>query len=78
MIESINILEHELVPKHEVLSKEEKEAVLNKFNITKNKLPKINSSDSVLQHIKAKSGDVIRIIRNSETSGESVYYRVVV
>ena len=78
MISSINILEHELVPKHEVLSKEEKEEVLDTFKVTLNELPKMLSSDSVLEHIKAKAGDVIRITRNSPTAGESVYYRVVV
>ncbi len=78
MITSINILEHELVPKHEVLSKEEKEEVLKRFNITTDQLPKILSSDSVLQYIKAKPGDVIKITRKSQTAGETVYYRVVV
>ena len=78
MISSVNIVEHELVPKHEVLSKEETEEVLDTFKINKEQLPKILSSDSVLEHIKAKTGDVIRITRNSPTAGESVYYRVVV
>lgn len=78
MISSINILEHELVPKHEVLSKEEREKILNNYNITKEELPKILSSDSVLEHIKAKPGDVIRISRSSQTAGETLYYRVVV
>jgi DNA-directed RNA polymerase subunit H len=78
VISSINILEHELVPKHEVLSKEETEDVLNTFKVTKEELPKMLSSDSVLEHIKAKPGDVIRIMRNSPTAGESIYYRVIV
>ena len=78
MISSVNIVEHELVPKHEVLSKEETEEVLNTFKVTKEELPKMLSSDSILEHIKAKPGDIIRIIRNSPTAGESIYYRVVV
>jgi DNA-directed RNA polymerase subunit H len=78
VITSINIVEHELVPKHEVLSKEEAEKVLNSFKITKDNLPVILSSDSVLTEIKAKAGDVLRITRKSETAGEAIYYRVVV
>lgn len=71
-------MEHELVPKHEVLSREEKEEVLKKFNVTKEELPKILSSDPILEHIKAKTGDVIRITRESQTAGEALYYRAVV
>jgi DNA-directed RNA polymerase subunit H (RpoH/RPB5) len=61
-----------------VLSKEEAEKTLNIFKTTKDKLPTILSSDSVLTEIKAKTGDVLRIIRKSETAGETIYYRVVV
>ena len=78
MISSINILEHELVPKHEVLSKEEREKLLDNLKIVKEKLPKILSSDSVLEHINAKPGDVIKVYRSSQTAGETLYYRVVV
>jgi DNA-directed RNA polymerase subunit H len=78
VIQSLNVLEHELVPKHEVLSKEEQEEVLKKFSATADELPKIRSSDSVLKYIEAKSGDVIRITRKSPTAGETIYYRIVV
>jgi DNA-directed RNA polymerase subunit H (RpoH/RPB5) len=78
VISSVNIVEHELVPKHEVLSKEEKQKVLDKFKITTEELPKILSSDAVMEYLKAKPGDVVRIMRDSPTAGETVYYRVVV
>ncbi len=74
----INILEHELVPKHEVLSKDEKEEVLKRYNTTEDKLPKILSTDPVVKKIGAKPGDLIKITRKSEVAGEVVYYRLVV
>jgi DNA-directed RNA polymerase subunit H len=78
VISSIDILEHELVPKHEVLSKSEKEGLFDKFKITKDNLPKILSSDPVVKAINAKTGDVLKITRKSDTTGESLYYRLVV
>ncbi|MEM2083095.1 MAG: DNA-directed RNA polymerase subunit H [Nitrososphaerota archaeon] len=74
----INILEHVYVPKHEILSKEEAEALLKKYNITPSQLPSILISDPVVKAIGAKIGDIIKITRLSETSGKSIYYRCVV
>jgi DNA-directed RNA polymerase subunit H len=77
-IARIDISKHELVPKHEVLSEEEVEEVLKRFNITKGQMPKILASDPMVKKIKAKPGDVIKITRKSKTAGTSIYYRVVV
>lgn len=75
---AVNILTHEMVPKHEVLSKEEQKAVLEHYNITKEKLPKITSGDPIIKAIKAKPGEIIKITRESPTAGETIYYRLVV
>ncbi len=73
-----SILEHELVPKHEVLSKEEVEELLRKYKASLNQFPQILISDPVVRELGAKIGDVIKIMRNSPTAGTTVYYRVVV
>jgi len=78
VIASVEIIKHELVPKHEILSAKEKEAVLTRFNATENHLPKISISDPVIEMIGAKLGNVIRVTRKSPTAGEAVYYRIVV
>lgn len=75
---SFNIFEHYLVPKHEVLSPEERKAVLEKYRIEPYKLPHIKVSDPVIRVIKAKPGDIVKITRKSPTAGEYVYYRYVV
>ncbi|KAA0006614.1 MAG: DNA-directed RNA polymerase subunit H [Thermoplasmata archaeon] len=73
-----NILDHELVPEHIILSKEEAEEVLKKFNIKPEQLPKILTTDPVVKAIGAKKGDIIKVIRRSKTALKSVVYRLVV
>ncbi|GBC71082.1 hypothetical protein HRbin02_00860 [Candidatus Calditenuaceae archaeon HR02] len=75
---AVSILEHELVPKHEIMSPEEVEELLGRYRITLNELPRILASDPVVREIGAKPGDVLRIHRRSLTAGLSYYYRVVV
>jgi len=74
----MDITKHELVPKHIVLNEKEREEVLKKYGITLRQLPRISVSDPVIKILNANIGDVIKIIRKSETAGETEYYRVVV
>ncbi len=74
----IDIFQHKWVPKARVLTEEEKEKLLNKYNITEFQLPKILKSDPMVKSLGAKVGDVIEIIRDSPTAGKSIYYRVVI
>ena len=74
----INITEHRLVPKHVILNEKEKEELLKKYNINLHQLPKILLSDAVISAIGGKIGDVVKIMRKSQTAGQSIYYRVVV
>ena len=52
--------------------------LLNKYNIKKDQLPKILITDPCVKVISAKVGDIIRIERESPTSGVSIAYRRVV
>ncbi len=76
--QQFEIMGHELVPYHEVLSDEEKEKMMKNFNTTPDQLPKILDTDPVSLSIGAKPGQVIKITRKSHTAKEAVAYRFVV
>ena len=78
MTKKFNVLEHELVPNHILMTEEETQELLKKYNITRGQLPKIKSSDVVVKQINAKPGDVLKIIRKSLTAGKAVAYRLVI
>jgi len=77
-LSEIDITKHYLVPKHVILSEEEKKELLEKYKASLSDLPKIKISDPALKNLNVKPGDVVKIIRNNPWIGEEIYYRVVV
>ncbi len=73
-----SLLDHESVPKHEIIAEGELKSVLSKFLIDKEQLPKIKVQDPVSKEIGAVVGDVVKITRKSQTAGEADYYRLVI
>lgn len=72
----INITHHELVPKHRIVSNEEKESLLKKYDINSLlQLPLILKTDPIAKYLGMKRGDVCEIKRPSETSGIYISYR---
>lgn len=51
---------------------------LSSYKVKKNELPKQFINDPMSRYLYLKRGQVIRIIRNSEVTGYSVYYRIIV
>ena len=70
--------DHIYVPKHEIISKKEAEEVLEKYHCQPTELPLIMANDPAIVGLGVKPGDMIKVIRNSATAGESFYYRYVV
>ena len=78
----IDIQQHDLVPKHEVISESEKELLQKNSDFDINNLPKIKINDPVVKELTKSSsvsiGDVLKITRNSKTAGEFISYRIII
>ncbi|CCE88754.1 Piso0_001533 [Millerozyma farinosa CBS 7064] len=72
----VNITHHELVPKHIKLSKDEKKELLDRYRLKESQLPRIQRDDPVARYLGLKRGEVVKIIRRSETSGRYASYRI--
>ena len=74
-----NILLHEFVPPHRVISKNEIDAIKLKYNIMNNQqFPEISRFDPVAQVIGIRPGEVCEITRASKTAIVGLYYRICV
>lgn len=65
-----DVTDNNFVPKHEIFT--------GHLGIPSSKLPRILSSDPQVRYLGAKSGDIIKITRTSETAGHTIIYKRVV
>lgn len=72
----VDIPANPLVPEHILLNEEEKEKLLLIY--PEKTLPKIYLDDIMVRYLGGKKGDIIKIIRITVISGNSVYYRRVI
>jgi DNA-directed RNA polymerase subunit H (RpoH/RPB5) len=75
-----DITTHRKVPRHRILTKEERDIFMAKYHIqdTYTQMPLIDSQDMGARWIGAKPGDILEIMRKSETAGGTPYYRLCV
>ena len=72
-----NILKHELVPNHSILTKEEEDAFKKKYNILNNsQIPDISFFSPVSIVMGFRPDDIIKIIRKSRVAINTEFYRV--
>ena len=72
-----NILKHTLVPKHTILTANEKETFMKKYNILdKSQIPDISYFSPVSIVLGVRPDDVVKIERNSRTAIQADFYRI--
>ena len=72
-----NILKHELVPKHTVLTNEEANAMRKKYNILHDsQIPDISYFSPISIILGIRPNNIVKIERNSRTAIKSDFYRI--
>jgi DNA-directed RNA polymerase subunit H len=77
-----NVMEHQLVPEHRLLSEKEAKKVISDLKISKEQLPKIKTTDPCIKILSqskdVEEGMIVEITRASETAGKSTAYRLII
>lgn len=66
-----------MVPRHELLSKEDSERLLKELGIKSWQLPRIAQDDPAIRGMNPEVGQLVKITRRSQLTGEYVVYRAV-
>jgi len=72
-----NIINYRDQPKFELLSPAEMKQFKLEYNVTHYTTKKLTRNDPIAKYFALKKGEIIRIIRPSQTSGEAIDYRIV-
>ena len=72
-----DIFTHRKVPPHRILNADERKVFQDKYHVENpaTQLPLIDSQDAPVKWIGAVPGDIIEILRKSDTAGTTPYYR---
>ncbi|KAL6595613.1 hypothetical protein ACP70R_047953 [Stipagrostis hirtigluma subsp. patula] len=73
----VNITNHVLKPKHEVLTDDEKAKLLKEYNLKDSQLPRMLENDAVARYYGLGKGTVVKVTYDSELTGNHVTYRCV-
>ncbi len=76
----INLVENVLVPRYEKLEYETEDFInfCEQYQCKKKNIPRLFQTEPMAEYYNLKKNDIVRVIRPSETSGESAFYRFVI
>ena len=72
-----DITTHRMAMPHRILNEDDKKKMFDDYKISdpEKQLPSIDSQDTMIKWIGAIPGDVIEVVRHSDSAGQSMYYR---
>ncbi|KAL2465926.1 DNA-directed RNA polymerase V subunit 5A [Abeliophyllum distichum] len=73
----VNITKHECKPKHQVLTDEEKQSLLKKYNLDEKQLPRMLQKDAIARYFGLEKGQVLKVIYTGELTQLHTSYRCV-
>ncbi|KAK6124863.1 hypothetical protein DH2020_041397 [Rehmannia glutinosa] len=73
----VNITKHELKPKHQVLTDQEKENLLRKYSIDEKQLPRMSQKDAIARYYGLEKGQVVKVTYSGELTQLHVTYRCI-
>ncbi|XP_050245441.1 DNA-directed RNA polymerase V subunit 5A-like [Quercus robur] len=73
----VNITKHVLKPKHRVLTDQEKQRLLKKYNIDEKQLPRMLQKDAIARYFALEKGQVLKVTYGGEITQSHVTYRCV-
>lgn len=75
----MNITKHTLVPDHIILNKSEIKELIQNYSLKREtQLPKLLHMDPMSKYLGLRKGQVVKVVRNSETTTKYLTYRIVV
>ncbi|XP_038980618.1 DNA-directed RNA polymerase V subunit 5A-like isoform X2 [Phoenix dactylifera] len=73
----VNITKHVLKPRHDVLTEEEKQKLLKKYNVEDSQLPRMLETDAVARYYGLQKGQVVKVTYDGELTRSHVTYRCI-
>ncbi len=76
----VNLVDIINVPRYEVLDKNSDlyKTFTQEFNCKKRDIPKVLTTDPLARYYRLQQMDIVRVVRPSETSGLTTYYRIAI
>jgi len=72
----VNPTKYHLVPRHELVPEEQRDALLMQLRATEAQLPRIAQSDPIARWMGLLPGQIVRIHRKSSVAGDYLMYRI--